>query len=677
MPFARVCALLGLCLIPLSSTKADIAFDDSGEFATYSSPYYVLACVKDFAMIAHLGIDSGGRGRRAIDYTLLRPGLGGTVVCGEQSSKGLSASAKISKGAAAYEDIPFDGATRNCRIEPVNERSFRVRVYGGDAAFGGEFFQLSTSPATAPVTVWAQPAEDEPARRGRWHRSVFDPSGHGVTWKLPAVLHFPDYGLVKVACDDPGATLHQEIIADPNEAGLSLGAFNRGHHTRFRAYHHGTVRLGFRASPETSAGSLTFTVLEENYPRLAGCDFSEAKWNGLKRCWQNAFPMNPRERCMGDNILLNGIAHLSMAFKADMAVFTPPLNAEDSMLAALGRALEASFSRRVDENDGHIRGYGWETTAVCLIALHDYLAATNDWDLVRRNLPSIRRAVAYLLARDVDGDGILEAPFHGNRMEPVSGRVTNWWDDFAFGHKDAYGNLMAHRALRGMREIFTLLELPADAAAIDRKLAAFKDAFHETFFNPATGVYAGWISQDGKMHDYMFTFISAMAINEGLVEQELAREVLGKMLARMQELGYDGAYGVPGPLIPVDPADKGDWEVHSRWGVYENGGLCGQTAYHFLQALYTVDMRQQADEILFKMLDTFEREPTHSGLFPGYARSVDWRTKGGAPCGYNYLADNYYFLLTAVTGHYRVEFPPLGKPPRVSAPDHAAEQEQP
>jgi len=44
-------------------------------------------------------------------------------------------------------------------------------------------------------------------------------------------------------------------------------------------------------------------------------------------------------------------------------------------------------------------------------------------------------------------------------------------------------------------------------------------------------------------------------------------------------------------------------------------------------------------------------------VFPGYMRSVDWRTREGIPCGYNYLADNYYFLLAAITGYYGIAMP--------------------
>ena len=175
-------------------------------------------------------------------------------------------------------------------------------------------------------------------------------------------------------------------------------------------------------------------------------------------------------------------------------------------------------------------------------------------------------------------------------------------------------------------------------------------------------MYAGWISRDGRVHDYQFTFISSMAINEGLVPEKRARQILQKMLKKLKEEGYDYVYGIPGPLVPVAKEDLGTWEEMTRWGRYENGGLCGQAAYHFIQALYNVGMRRDADEILFTMMATYEREYTHSGVFTGYLQSVDWRTKGGAPTGYNYLADNYYFLLAAVTGYYGVKYPELQAP---------------
>ena len=58
-----------------------------------------------------------------------------------------------------------------------------------------------------------------------------------------------------------------------------------------------------------------------------------------------------------------------------------------------------------------------------------------------------------------------------------------------------------------------------------------------------------------------------------------------------------------------------------------------------------------------KILNTYEKNFTHSGLMPGYCQSIDWRTKNGVPCGYNYLADNYYFLLSVYVGKFKMKHP--------------------
>ena len=65
----------------------------------------------------------------------------------------------------------------------------------------------------------------------------------------------------------------------------------------------------------------------------------------------------------------------------------------------------------------------------------------------------------------------------------------------------------------------------------------------------------------------------------------------------------------------------------------------------------------EADKILFTIINTYEKELTHTGLMPGYCQSYDWRTKDGLPCGYNYLADNYYFLLSTYVGKFQMKHP--------------------
>ena len=123
----------------------------------------------------------------------------------------------------------------------------------------------------------------------------------------------------------------------------------------------------------------------------------------------------------------------------------------------------------------------------------------------------------------------------------------------------------------------------------------------------------------------------------------------------MKKEGYgDLRFGIPGNVMPVAQTDTIDWPCMSDWGQYENGGVNGMNGFHFLTSMYNVGLEKEADAIFEAILNTYETQFTHSGLMPGYVKSVDWRTKNGVPCGYNYLADNYYFLLAAYAGKCKI-----------------------
>lgn len=657
--------LYGLLCCNILSAQVDstqVRIDRGGEFITFVSPYYAVAWAKAFPMMSYLGVEAGARSTRYTDRSLLRPGKGGVLTGNQQDSFGkVENQADYQAGIISYKHLDFGkGEVRDCSVYPMGPRTFAIDIMA-ENKMDGELFRVHTAPDVSPVSVWSKKADNPPSAQYDTPETFYTPRIVKASFQLPAVLHFPDYGLVKIEASEPTVYLQEHFLPDYDNTGLSLGPFNRGGHTYRKSVHLGSVVLSFHAEKPVAGTTIKFTVLEDNYPHLSGVDLSDAKFDGLRRCWQNAFTLNPETMTMGDNIMLSGIGHLALAFRADLLPFTPALDASFSMIDGLKNSIEIALQERIDPQTNRIADFGYECTEITLIALYDYLITTHDWPFIRQYLPEIKRLVKGVLDRDIDHDGIFEAPFHGNRLE--DGRTSfNWWDDFAFGHKDAYLNLQAYRALEGMKKIFEKLQ--ENTQAIEQALTMFKQAFHRTFYNPETGVYAGWVSQDGRMHDYMFTFITSMAINEGLVPQELGIEMMRIMLTKMQEQGYDGVYGVPGPLLPVAKEDKGTWDEMTRWGRYENGGLCGQAACHFLNALYHVGLRKEADDILFNMLATFEREYTHSGVFPGYVQSVDWRTKGGAPSGYNYLADNYYFLLAAITGHFGVKYPELTDPNR-------------
>jgi len=197
-----------------------------------------------------------------------------------------------------------------------------------------------------------------------------------------------------------------------------------------------------------------------------------------------------------------------------------------------------------------------------------------------------------------------------------------------------------------------------EKAALYRKRADLvRAAFYPAFFNPATGVLAGWRSQDGQLHDYYFTFINGIAVAYGLVTREQGNAIMDAMQAKMREVGYTNfRIGLPGNLIPVARKDYAGGGVMGQpskddgsdsFQSYENGGATGSFAYFYIQGLYALGRTREADAILNAMLEGYR-----DGVFQnGVGSGVDWKRWDGSPCGYEgLLTDTYYALTAYITG---------------------------
>ena len=234
-----------------------------------------------------------------------------------------------------------------------------------------------------------------------------------------------------------------------------------------------------------------------------------------------------------------------------------------------------------------------------------------------------------MLAQDHDGNGLIEFHLSGNsgswHSQPGL-RPANWWDTVGCGHEDAYSNALAYRALRGMAALAKQAGKPDDVARYTAAADKLHDAYFKNFYNPATGVLAGWKSADGQLHDYYFLPVNGIAIHYGLVPKDKANAIMDKLLAKMKEVGYTRFdLGLPGNLIPIAKKDYIDCE--RRWGgsskedgsdgfqIYENGGATACHAFFTIAALYDLGRRDEADKILFPMLDSFEK-----GGFEGIGR---------------------------------------------------------
>ena len=131
-------------------------------------------------------------------------------------------------------------------------------------------------------------------------------------------------------------------------------------------------------------------------------------------------------------------------------------------------------------------------------------------------------------------------------------RPANWWDTIGFGHEDAYANALAYRALKGMERLAGQTKHADDQARFHAVAEKLRAAYFDAFYNPSTGVLAGWRSANSELHDYYFLWVNGIAIHYGLVPQDKANAIMDRLLAKMKEVGYSRFdLGLPGNLIPV------------------------------------------------------------------------------------------------------------------------------
>jgi len=461
---------------------------------------------------------------------------------------------------------------------------------------------------------------------------VFDSSG---AIALPAVLHLPGYGTLRVTSDAAGGSL-----------GYTSGP--------------GWVRVAFPAATQQRPRSgyrLEVTTICPDVPGAA----QDARYDGFRRNWLNILQLNPNRRVLANNTNSDTCGFCYYEY-ADIARQTPPLAEGLQALDLVRQSLERVL--------GGMKAYGMpgygdfpeessDTFPSLLIAADDYAEGTRDWAWVRLHYAGIRAMAEKMLATDRNGDGLIKYVATGNSGSWNEGlpkvRPSNWWDTIGFGHEDAYANALAFRALQGMQRMAGALDNAGDARRYGEAAARLHDAYFHAFFNPATGLIAGWRSADGALHDYSFLFVNGIAVLYGLVPEDRCGPIMDLLWNDMAKAGYTQfRMGLPGNLIPVarkdyahkDPRYGGGRREDNADGfqIYENGGATACFSYFTIAAYNRVGQRARADEIVLPMLDAFEKREFEGTGANGMTN--DWRKWDGTAEGYEgFLTDNYYALL--------------------------------
>jgi hypothetical protein len=586
---------------------------------TFSSPFLKVCLSANRPGFEDFSADSLGQGRIQEGNTLPLPE---TPIPGSLHSAG-SASFEYRNARSAQASWTIDCSERETRLKSFPDGQ------------EGDFTLLFNQKACHATLL------------GRMHESG------GM--ELPCVLHLPGQGSLAVSCNQPGIRLGYSSSRRCTPPYVSV---------TFPA-----------ATPESPCISYRLEVVAV-YPDL-GPAGSDSIYDGLKRNFLNIFQVNPGTRTLANNASSDPVPFIIYSC-AEFARACPPLPGGLTCLDLV----KMTVNRYLDGFLGYGQvGYGcsaasppnpecvaWPTPWTSLDSLPSLLISAaicaegdNDCTWARDRWGVMIEMAREMISADRDGNGLVEYPRSGNFGDrpTAESRPSNWWDCINFGHEDAYSNALVYRASRMIAQLATRLGHHNEAAALDSFADKLKKAYVPAFFNPSTGILAGWRSADGQLHDYWFTFVQSVAICCGLVEDPLAGEIMDRILFKMDEVGFNRFdLGLPGNLIPIS---KGDYVFHGDppeifgepllddgtdgFQYYENGGTTGCWVYYTIEALLKTGKQKEACRILEAMMKAWD-----DGTFIGFGDeglSRDWRDWQGGCHGYEgFLAENFLAILS-------------------------------
>ncbi|MCD6202687.1 MAG: hypothetical protein J7K46_12860, partial [Bacteroidales bacterium] len=462
--------------------------------------------------------------------------------------------------------------------------------------------------------------------------------------KFPCVMHLPGMGTFRIYCNNADITafydaecwvLNNNTIRKVEKPfiTISLPAADARHPDIIYSFESVAI------FPETDA--------MKNNP----------VFDGFKRNFINIFQLNPRRRSLANNSASDTCA-FTLFLYAEMARRTPQLvkglTAMDLVRNTLDRYLNGMFGYgQVGCGHWHSDYNSSDSAPSLIISACYYILETKDYNWAGKNYEGIRQWAVKMIKTDKNNDGIIEYGYSGNANSWDSyKRPANWWDTIGFGHDDAYSNALAYHAATQLAKVAAVLNKKRDSTYFASFAEKLRGNYYKNFYNPASRLLAGWRSKDGKLHDYYFIFVNSVAICYGLLDEDQGKAIMNRLLKKMKKVGYTNfKLGLPGNLIPIRKDDYTDFNRrfgYNNFQVYENGGATGCFAYFTIKALYLLNMRKEADMILYPMLQSF-KNGDFQGNCPGSKMTKDWKTWNGECWGYEgFLVDNYLALLAVL-----------------------------
>ena len=254
-----------------------------------------------------------------------------------------------------------------------------------------------------------------------------------------------------------------------------------------------------------------------------------------------------------------------------------------------------------------------------------------------------------MMARDIDGDGLVESTIRRGRSgEHQWG--TAWSDVLSFGWKDAWANAVLHEAWTVLAEVLPRYgrdALAEDIRQLDRKLI---DAYSDAFVDPRSGRVGGWRSDDGVLHDYVFPLVNATAVVSGVIDEPTGRRAMESVWDELRLAGFhDFRLGLPFNVHRVPDSDIGGVVFGLPLGCYLQGAASHHRARVVVDALERVGMVEESTQLLIDLATTVADDSSFGGLGSGR----DWRMWDGTPSGYEgQLVEGFSIIASALRRYH-------------------------
>jgi len=625
----------------LQPTKFVPEIRDMGQTLEIRTSWYRLVLDKSRPRIVSLAWDSLGKGELGVNL-LQESGACPVLDPVFQDSMPLGASV-LTRNGNVFHYAPVELATGACEQLSIraNERGFDLGLVAGadhTIVMRGGLFRFHFAANQTPTTLVGHPSE------------IMNYVA------MPAYLAAPDFGTAYITRTGGPASFYRKPSA----------LFPATTYWVDIAPHQPATEDGLNAiGPKPWHVTLNFAVQQlEPLPALVEGD---ARLNRLPKYSLNMVQWRPDTGIIANSVMSVDCG-LAILFYAEEAVFTPQLKDGISPMALVGESVDRYFkgapgymmpNRNVCAPDWRSSR---ETPAYLVISAWYVVSTVGGVEQLKQWLQPLE-CLANHIEADLGSDGLIYYPDRGHG--------SMWFDTYKFSGADAYSNAADYRAFLCMANLETLAGRPDIAQRYQADADRLAAVYFKSFYNPKTGVLAGWRTEDGTLHDYMFPWVNGFAICQGLVPLQEARAILQVMLAKLQNIGFHSyQLGLPTNLLPMSPADyfphtsgaPKQADGMDTWQVYMNGGATPALECYFIQALYRTGQYQEAESLLWPLMQSYEKGTFNCGIeLRGQKQrnpvgSAFYTWDGSRGRGEGYLPEDWDGMEALFTGHYGIGF---------------------